>query len=189
MDPKDSGKYLRSVATHHVHSHEKWGWTRKHDIKRIVTTDTGKGQENLGNRIKHTVRSFRGLWFPKDSLDTMFRDMRADDKSKPLWDRIRHQYYIIAATLRVGMRTDKNIPDGMFPTGVYAVWEEDGEYIQVVQPSVGVLVADFLEAEPENPHAIKIAEEIAAILDNYSRRVKAGEVDGRKRVAESSDSE
>jgi hypothetical protein len=174
FDPKDSASYLRSVATHHVHSHESWGWTRSHGIKRIVTKDTGKGRETLRNRIKHTVSAFRGLWFPKSTLDTFLRDLRAGDKNLPFWRRVQLHYYTILATVRVGMSTDKNRPDGSFPTGVIAYWEEDGEYIQVMQPSVGELLAEFLEAEPENPHAVKISEEIASILVDYQKRIASG---------------
>ena len=66
---------------------------------------------------------------------------------------------------------DKNLPDGVLNGGsIITFWEETGEYIQYMQPSVGGLLADFLRAEPEHPHAQRIATELKRINDRYTER-------------------
>jgi hypothetical protein len=62
------------------------------------------------------------------------------------------------------IRRHSNAPDAHLGEGsIITEWVEDGQYIELVQPSVGALLADFLEAEPENEHAKKIAAEIERI--------------------------
>jgi hypothetical protein len=56
-------------------------------------------------------------------------------------------------------------------------WDEYGEYFQLVQPLVGGLLADFLEQEPNNPHAIKIAEEIDRIAMAYIHNLIDSDMD------------
>jgi hypothetical protein len=52
-------------------------------------------------------------------------------------------------------------------------WEETGEYIQMVQPSVGSKIADLLEDRPDDDHSKAIAGEMKRILDRYSARIEA----------------
>jgi hypothetical protein len=62
------------------------------------------------------------------------------------------------------LRRTPEMPDGHINNGsIITLWCEDGQYIELFQPTVGRLIADFLEAEPENEHAQKIAQEIERI--------------------------
>lgn len=62
------------------------------------------------------------------------------------------------------LKRDKSQPDGYLNEGgIITHWCEDGQYIELFQPSVGQLIADFLEKSPNNPHAKKIAQEIERI--------------------------
>jgi hypothetical protein len=68
-------------------------------------------------------------------------------------------------------------PDGVLDNGnIITHWEETGEYLQYVQPSVGSMLADWMEAEPDNPHAQRIAAEMKRINDGYGERIREGEV-------------
>lgn len=70
------------------------------------------------------------------------------------------------------LRRDRNLPDGVLDNGsIITHWEETGEYLQYVQPSVGSKLADFLEAEPDHPHALLIAAEMKRINDRYGERL------------------
>lgn len=174
FDPKDSASYLRSVATHHVHSHEKWGWTRNHGIKQIKMEKTGHRAESLRYRLRSTVSGVYRLFFRGKSSSFSLFESKSYPQNLSLPRKIKYRWYAVIATIRVRMGTGGGLPDGSFPAGVIAYWEEDGEYIQVMQPSVGALLAEFLEAEPENPHAVKISEEIASILVDYQKRIASG---------------
>ena len=62
------------------------------------------------------------------------------------------------------LRRTPEMPDGHINNGsIITLWCEDGQYIELFQPSVGQLIADFLVTEPENEHAKKIAQEIERI--------------------------
>lgn len=71
------------------------------------------------------------------------------------------------------LRRDRHLPDGTLSGGsIITFWEEDGEYLQYVQPSVGSIIADWMDAEPDNPHAIRVADEMKRINDRYGDRLK-----------------
>ncbi len=73
-----------------------------------------------------------------------------------------------------GLRRDRNLPDGVLDNGnIITHWEETGEYLQYVQPSVGSLLADFMDEEPDHPHALRIAAEMKRINDDYGARLAA----------------
>lgn len=93
------------------------------------------------------------------------------------WSNLRHP--ILHA--RVTLGKDRNLPDGRLVTpsgggGVITFWMEDGMYCQLVRPPVGLALADFLEAEPNHPHARRIAAEIERATqdsDRYHQRQPA----------------
>jgi hypothetical protein len=75
------------------------------------------------------------------------------------------------------LRREANTPDGILDSGnIITFWEETGEYLNLMQPTVGTLIADFILEDPTNPHAIKINKEITRLHKNYAKRIKAGEV-------------
>jgi hypothetical protein len=75
------------------------------------------------------------------------------------------------------LKRDNNEPDGVLDDGnIITFWEETGEYLNMIQPTVGTLVADFILENPTNPHAIKINKELDRLRKNYNKRIKDGEV-------------
>ena len=68
--------------------------------------------------------------------------------------------------------SELNLPDGATGTvrnghhGIDAItfWEEDGEIIEVMGPTIGLALAKFLETHPTHSHAEMIAHEIKRIL-------------------------
>ena len=78
------------------------------------------------------------------------------------------------AMVRAALRGYDTEPDGVLDGGcIITLWEETGEYLQYVQPSVGAMLADWMDAEPENPHALLIAGEMRRVNDRYSERIAA----------------
>lgn len=142
------GGTLRGLATHHNHG-EGWRYTRDlGGLKHIRYARDFEGYNSVPQRIKRAfdVRHLTGT----DSISRQFGWK---------WNLIGAWAWIV-----VSLRTDRNTPDGSLNGGcVLTFWEEDGEYIETVGPTVGQKIADFLEAEPTNPHAIAIAREIERI--------------------------
>jgi|GEM_PF-6559800 len=143
-----TGRALRSYATHHDHGS---GWTYSRDtggIKHIRFASDSTGRNSFLNRVRNTFVGLVGL--------------RKFGLFRPVG--LRDWFWSILATAHVRMSKDDHLPDGVLcGGGVITFWEEDGEYIQWVGPTVGEKIADFLEAEPTNPHAIEIAKEMNRI--------------------------
>jgi hypothetical protein len=166
---RNTGETLRAYAGHF--SPCDWNWSRQHQIKRITYRPRRRGAQTRGGRHRWFDPSElpARLWSAGHYLfGSRIRSIFPDEPSmRP--SRLR----MARAALRA-----QNLPDGHLEEGgVVAYWEETGEYLQMVQPSVGLLVADFLEQEPEHPHARAIAAEIRRHQDRY-----------RQRIAESGDS-
>lgn len=84
------------------------------------------------------------------------------------------------ALAKASWRNSGTMPDGVLDNGgVLTIWEETGEYLQKVQPSVGALLADLMDAHPELPEVQAIATEMKRIADDYSDRVASGQALGR----------
>ena len=63
------------------------------------------------------------------------------------------------------LKRDQNLPDGVLDGGnIITFWSETGYYLSLMQPTVGEMLADFLKEEPENPHAIRMTEEITRLF-------------------------
>lgn len=70
------------------------------------------------------------------------------------------------AMARYALRRDRHLPDCRLDGGnVLVYWSETADYIQQMQPKVGALVAEWMLAEPDNPHALAIAREMQRIED------------------------
>ena len=147
---KETGSILRNYAEHFTF--RDWNYTRQYDIESIYYKDV----ETLLKRIKN---AWRWLTKPREHYLLQLADL----------SRISMAFH--------ALKKDKNLPDGVLNNGsIITFWEETGEYLQLVQPTVGSLVGKFLEEDPNNPHAIAIAQEIDRILAAYSARVVNGEV-------------
>lgn len=145
---------------------DDWEYTRTTSIKHIRYEGDYKGYSHPFKRVQRTARNI----FFKDSLSRLFD--RPAEKSSPLKERLAVKLATLRAKLKVGLRTDSHRPDGVLDGGnIITHWEETGEYLQFVQPSVGSLLADFLEANPTHPSAVAIAGEMKRIIDAYAERL------------------
>ena len=135
--------------TSNVFVHRDWDYTRTTNIKSIAYE---KGFDDL-NSVKFRMKmAFRSLtWGKKHGMLYKNRGIR---------DRIMMSF--------CHLKKDANLPDGHLDGGnVITFWEETGEYLQLVQPSVGSLLAEFLRKDPENPHAKAINAELDRIHERY----------------------
>lgn len=63
------------------------------------------------------------------------------------------------AMLRVQVEKDRNLPDARVGgSSLLAGWMEDAEYVVMMQPRVGVEVANIVERYPDLPEVRRIAE-------------------------------
>lgn len=147
---KEQAEYLRSYATHFAP--RDWQWTRKHSIKTYYTN-------TFMDRVKDSL-----WWVWRDAKKRVLRQRSGVDELlfKVSWWRMRKAHW----------RAHNHVPDGHFEgAAVIAHWEEDGEYIQMVQPQVGALIADLMDAHPDLPEVQAVAAEMKRIADDYHRRV------------------
>lgn len=155
-----SAKQLKFLADHF--EYRDWNYTRHSHIKSIRYESTKDPHNKLSYRIKSAIR-----WAinpPK------FVRMIEPTWQQRLRSRFTMPFYLL--------KRDNNQPDGVLDSGnIITFWEETGEYLNLMQPTVGTLVADFILEDPTNPHAIKINKELTRLHKNYAKRIKAGEVE------------
>lgn len=74
------------------------------------------------------------------------------------------------AMARFSLGRDLHLPDCRLDGGnVLVYWAETAAYVEAMQPKVGALVAEWMLAEPDNPHALAIAREMQRIDDTRPR--------------------
>lgn len=147
---------LRQYATHF--EKRDWNYTRKTNIKHIRRVGDWSGYDHPVRRLVRVVKGF---------------GPRREWEKQIGWNAWRHPLVHI----RVGMATESHSPDGVLDGGcIITSWEETGEYLQYVQPSVGALLADLMDAHPELPEVQAIADEMKRINDRYGERIDAGDV-------------
>lgn len=62
------------------------------------------------------------------------------------------------------LHLDPHLPDGTLDGGnIITIWAETGEYLQLVQPSVGEKIADVIAAHPDLPEVKALADEIMRV--------------------------
>jgi hypothetical protein len=153
MHPIAAGKLLGDYANHF----EQYDWEYSRDLNGLkkIVFDSDDG---VRKRLLRVWGFFRG---DNDNIVRLLGGLG------PLGGRVR--------VARAMMRAERHLPDGTLSKGgIITFWEEDGEYIQLMQPSVGALVAEFLIDNPTHPDAIRIAAEIGRIQEEYSKRLKNG---------------
>lgn len=144
----DVVQYLDDAANHFAH--RDWDYTRKHGIKRIQYAD-----DKRDTFVYRIARSFRWLTKRPFIFPTSFK--------MTLW---------LSA---YALKRQNNLPDGHLDGGnVIVHWEETGEYLEMVQPSVGALLANFLKDEPENKHAKLIIAELERIWERHIYNIGEG---------------
>jgi hypothetical protein len=139
---------LRQYATHFAF--RDWDYTR--DVGDLRPLHFGSRWPSIGAALRYLVCGVTHI-FPEEP------------KMRPgRW-----------AMVRAALRSYDNEPDGVLDDGaVITIWEETGEYLQYVQPSVGALIADLMDAHPNLTEVRVLAAEMKRINDRYGARV-AGE--------------
>lgn len=153
---------LREYAEHFAP--RDWDYTRKNDIKHIRYVGDWSGYDSVWKRI--------GRW-----LDDYNVFRKRDSWVKQAGFNIAWKHPIIHA--RASLQTESHLPDGVLDNGGIIVhWEENGEYIQMVQPSVGSLLANIMDAHPDLPEVQAVAVELQRIADRYRDRIAPSIPDG-----------
>lgn len=152
-------EYVRYVATKFGH-HIDRSWVATDDLgglEHIRYTSDHTGRLSLKSRIKLAVT-------PNKTLLSLNRLVTKNTGVR------RRVTYTVEATLRRIRRIwklDDNLPDALVGRNIFH-WSEEAEYVTAFGPSVGVLILDFLEDQPDNPHAIKILEEMTTMVSRMS---------------------
>lgn len=158
----EATEYLRGLAERGALS--DWSYTRLHRVSRVEHI----GDPSSWERFKNAARAAFKFPFRLDSLAKMLGLSR---------------WYVYKYKIKQEWRGKRRIPDGSLKGGsILSYWEEDGEYIQIMQPSVGLLIADWLDANPDDPHAVKVRDQMEKIISEYDRNIMVGVVDGRRQA-------
>jgi hypothetical protein len=153
MNAKDKKliEFVEFVATKFSVSREGWVYSRDlGDLKHIRYGSDYTGYNHWSKRVQ---RAFD----PK-------RLTNADSLFGPKNNSLKERAAYALAWIRVSLEKESNLPDGQI-NGIPVNWEEDGEYLAHFQPRVGVKVLEFLKAEPENPYARAILDEMHACAE------------------------
>lgn len=150
--------YLDALANHFAF--RDWDYTRKSNIKDIYYTKGNDDQNSWKSRIRHA-----NFW--------MFG-------KTPAWYSSLGEKNSLAKRFRMAtycLKRDPNLPDGVLDSGnIITFWEETGEYLNLMQPTVGALLVTFLKEEPEHPHAKLITKELERLHKRFDKRIKDGDV-------------
>lgn len=160
MDNADKNMldWLRFVATKFQHNVDGWTYSRDTgDLEHIRYRSDHTGYNAPLKRFADGLKfGFENAFYArKGSLAARLRG----DEHRNLWQRIL-TFFIYFHTR---FRMEDHLPDGLVNGSIVTHWEEDGEYIVMMGPTVGVKVLDFLEAEPDNVHAQAILAEMRRV--------------------------
>lgn len=144
--------YLDFLANHF--EPRDWDYTRNSHITEIRYKSDHDEYNTLSYRLKQSA-----YW--------MFG-------KTPEWYAALGEKNNISKRLRMAihcLKRDTNLPDGSLDSGnVITFWEETGEYLNLMQPTVGSLLVTFLKEDPEHPHAKLITAEIERLYKRYMER-------------------
>lgn len=151
MDTKELLEWAEFVATKFESSRTGWVYSRElNGLKHIRYEHDYTGNNHWVKRVKRAFNLKR------------FNQRFSRRRGRKLSPKGLLQHYSMWAMAR--LRKHDNLPDGQI-NGNFINWEEDGEYIAIFQPRVGVKVIEFLRAEPENPYAKAILAEMEACVE------------------------
>lgn len=149
LSDDDLIQWARFVATKFQSNVDGWKYTR--DLGDLVHIRFKRDYTGYNHWTKRVRRAFDwGHLTGRDSLSRQFGLKR---------EGLRMRLISAYSWIVVSLRKNKHLPDGRL-NGNIIFWEEDGEYGALFGPTVGVKVLDFIEAEPENPHAVAIIAEM-----------------------------
>lgn len=142
-------KHARFVAEQFSANHNGWKYSR--DTGDLLYIRYRSDVTGYNHWTKRVARPFD--WKYLTGRDSFTRALPR--KPRILRDQVRSAW----AWIYVSLQQERHLPDGQV-NGIITHWEEDGEYIALFQPIVGMKVLDFLEAEPDHPHAKLILAEM-----------------------------
>lgn len=159
-DDKDMLDFVEFVATKFQGSVDGWTYTRDTgELEHIRYKSDRTGRDSFFRRMKWGLSfawDYNGFPVHKPQFSFSSNDKRN------LWQRARGFY----AYFLTGFKKENNMPDGVVNNGeIIIYWEEDGEYITMMGPTVGVKVIQFLRANPENDYAKAILAEMRRVHD------------------------
>lgn len=134
------------VANKFQSNREGWIYTRDTgDLKHIRYGRDSTGYNSFWKRLK---RAFQ----PKMHFTSGFMH-----KPSLSWSR---------AWVSVSLRKDDNKPDGVLNGGsIITHWEEDGEYIMLMGPTVGSIVLDFVRQNRDNDLSKAVLAEMRRLAE------------------------
>lgn len=152
MTPEKVKALARSRATEHVSDVDRsWVFSPDTgDLKHVRFRSDYTGFNVGWRRVWRTFGP--GMWGPRTRLEKQIY--------RTWWEKAGHPWIHI----KVFLPKDTNLPDGQV-NGNLTFWFEKGQYITLFGPSVGVKVLDFLDAEPDNPHARAILDEMVILAN------------------------
>jgi len=154
MDKRDDDilKFAEFVATKFQSNRDGWIYSRDTgDLKHIRYEHDYTGYNHWTQRVQRAFDLKHLI-----GRDSFTRQILGDRK-----ESLRTKYLHARAWITVSLKKDSNLPDGQI-NGNLTHWEEDGEYIALFQPRVGVKVIEFIRANPEHPAARAILDEMHA---------------------------
>lgn len=155
VDRTQTLNWVRFVATKFYGPDDPWIYSRDTgNLKYIRYASDYSGRNHWRSRLARAFNPKRLL-----GLDTISKQLRRTPKD------LKSRFIEACVHVVVSLRKEKHLPDGMLSSGVITPWEEDGEYIMFFGPTVGVKILDWIEAEPDNPHAIAVVEEMMRVVN------------------------
>lgn len=151
MNRQELLDYAAFVASRFERNHEGWTYSRNvGDLEHIRYRHDHRGRYHWTRRL---IRAFNPAQLL--GMDRFSRMVGQKASWAGAW------WHIV---LSVGK--GKNLPDGVVNGGsIITFWEEDGEYIILFSPSVGMKVLEWLRAEPDNPYAVAVVEEMNRLAE------------------------
>lgn len=146
MKDDDILDWLEFVATKFASSGDGWIYTRNTgDLEHIRYKADSTGYNSFWSRLG---RAFSPkMHFKKTSFVTPGLS----------WS---------LAWIRVSLSKDKNMPDGVVNRGnIITHWEEDGEYIMLMGPTVGKIFLDFMRANRDHELTVAALAEMRRLIE------------------------
>lgn len=136
------------------------------DLIHIRYAGDSTGYFSKVNRIKRAVKNFWEYLFKgKDLLGFI------DDEKPSFLKRIQNRWFNAISMAKVNLTKDKHLPDATVNDNIYH-WDEDAIYAVYFQPLVGMEILRFLQAEPDNPWAQRIAKTMTEVSSKTFENAK-----------------
>lgn len=153
-DKKQVLEFFEFVADKFADNHGE-GWSLSggnENFKHIRYKSDQEGYESFWNRVKRAVRFyFKATPFLGE---------------EPSYTWLMHPIGRAKIAYKVHIKPDSHTPDVFINGGsILAHWAEDGEYIMLMSPTVGRIVLEMLQNEPNSEYSERILEEMTRIYN------------------------